>query len=597
MRFRPRLFLTFSIFIIASLLLASCGSPSAPTKAGEATNEPASPATSAPDASSNENSNAVSNTGSDKSITIVIAEDPPSFNPIVADTGYDALVMELVMLGMTDVDPQGNVFPELADELPTLDNGGVELRDDESTMSVTWKMRQDVKWQDGTPVTADDVIFTWNAISDPTNGSWIPGSDYIDSVEKIDQYSFKVNYNTIYPGYLTQFGGEQIAIWPAHYCDADQGFVAWDCGRQPLSDGPFTLTEWVEGDHMSFAKNPNYFEAGKPGIDEVNVRIVPDDTVRKTMMLNGDADIDMWINVNTINDLKDSDVAKVSLSPTDRWVMRLFMNEAAKGTTDPAASPHPILSDVQVRQAIRMAVDVDTINNQIFYGLAHPVWTEFFRPPYVCDVPRPKFDPEAAKALLEEAGWTDSDGDGIRECNGCSTAKSGYKMEMEFITYAEYGEPLELTQQLIAEMLGEIGIKMNISVVEGSVLWDLAENGGIEQSGNFDIDIWDDGYSGVDPTDYIWEAYSQEAMKPGDGWNFFRWNNPDVDALIDEAYTLDEGSRKETFCQIADYIDQEVPEVHLFTVPNADAYSTRLEGVQSSVNDLVTWNVADWQIK
>ena len=170
-----------------------------------------------------------------------------------------------------------------------------------------------------------------------------PGSDYIDSVEKVDQYSFTVNYNTIYPGYLTQFGGEQIAIWPAHYCDAEQGFVAWDCGRQPLSDGPFTLTEWVEGDHMTFAKNPKYFEAGKPEIDEVIVRIVPDDTVRKTMMLNGDADIDMWINVNTINDLKDSEVARVSLSPTDRWVMRLFMNEAAKGDDRPGcvAASHP----------------------------------------------------------------------------------------------------------------------------------------------------------------------------------------------------------------------------------------------------------------
>jgi peptide/nickel transport system substrate-binding protein len=332
---------------------------------------------------------------------------------------------------------------------------------------------------------------------------------------------------------------------------------------------------------MTFDKNPNYYQAGKPGIDQVNVRIVPDDAVRKTMMLNGDADIDMWINVNTINELQGSDTVKVSLSPTDRWVMRLFLNEAAKGTTDSTATPHPILSDIHVRQAIRMAVDVDTINEKIFYGLAHPVWTEFFRPPYICEVPRPKFDPEAARALLEEAGWTDSDGDGVRECNGCTTADPGYKMEMEFITYAEYGEPL----------------KMNISVVEGSVLWDLAENGGIEQSGNYDIDIWDDGYAGVDPTDYIWEAYSQEAMTPGDGWNFFRWNNPDVDALIDEAYSLDEQSRKETFCKIAGYIDQDVPEIHLFTVPNADSYSARLEGVQSSVNDLVTWNIADWTIK
>jgi peptide/nickel transport system substrate-binding protein len=538
------------------------------------------------------------NPSDEKSITILIGEDPPSFNPMVADTGYDALVMELVLLGMTDIDPNGTVFPELAAELPTVDNGGVALDEAAGSMSVTWKMRQDVQWQDGQPVTADDVLFTWNAIQDPNTGSWIPGIDSIDSVEKVDQYTFKVNYSAIYPGYLTQFGGEQLAIWPAHYCDATQGFVAWDCGRKPLSDGPFVLQDWVEGDHMTFVKNDKYYVAGKPEIQKVTMQVVPDDSVRKTMMQQGDADIDMWINVNTINDLKDSQVAKVSLSPSDRFVMRLFMNEAEKGTVDAEATPHPILSDVRVRQAIRQAIDVDTINHEIFLGLGHPQWTEFFRPPYnQCDVPRPVYDPEAAKALLEEAGWTDTNNDGVRECHGCASAKEGYEMHMEFITYAEYGEPLELTQQLIAEMLGKVGIKLDLSVVEGSVLWADAQSGGIEQGGNFDIDIWDDGYAGVDPTDYIWENYSIEAATPGFGWNLARWKNDEFNSLIKDSYTLDEASRQETFCKMAKILDEQVPEIMLFTIPNADAYSSRLEGVQSTVNDLVTWNIADWKIK
>ncbi|MBI3174618.1 MAG: peptide ABC transporter substrate-binding protein [Chloroflexi bacterium] len=538
------------------------------------------------------------NPSDEKSITILVGEDPPSFNPMVADTGYDALVMELVLLGMTDIDPNGTVFPELAAELPTVDSGGVVLDEAAGTMSVTWKMRQDVQWQDGQSVTADDVLFTWNAIQDPNTGSWIPGIDSIDSVEKVDQYTFKVNYSAIYPGYLTQFGGEQLAIWPAHYCDASQGFVAWDCGRKPLSDGPFVLQDWVEGDHMTFLKNDKYYVAGKPEIEKVTVQVVPDDSVRKTMMQQGDADIDMWINVNTINDLKDSQVAKVSLSPSDRFVMRLFMNEAEKGTVDAEATPHPILSDVRVRQAIRQAIDVDTINNEIFLGLGHPQWTEFFRPPYnKCDVPRPAYDPEAAKALLEEAGWTDTNNDGVRECHGCASAEEGYEMHMEFITYAEYGEPLELTQQLIAEMLGKVGIKLDLTVVEGSVLWADAQSGGIEQSGNFDIDIWDDGYAGVDPTDYIWENYSIEAATPGFGWNLARWKNDEFNSLIEDSYTLDEASRQETFCKMAKILDEQAPEIMLFTVPNADAHSSRLEGVQSTVNDLVTWNIADWKIK
>jgi len=92
----------------------------------------------------------------------------------------------------------------------------------------------------------------WEAISDPEGGIWIQGSDYIDSVEQIDDTTFVVHYTSVFPGYLTQFGGDQVVIWPAHYCDAAQGFVAWDCNRQPLSSGPYVLTEWVTGDHLTF---------------------------------------------------------------------------------------------------------------------------------------------------------------------------------------------------------------------------------------------------------------------------------------------------------------------------------------------------------
>ncbi|MBM3124574.1 MAG: peptide ABC transporter substrate-binding protein, partial [Chloroflexi bacterium] len=429
----------------------------------------------------------------EKGMVIVIAEDPPSFNPAIADAGFDYLVMELVMLGLTDVDPQGNIFPELAAGLPTQENGGVVVNEDDWTMNVTWKMRQDVHWADGTPVTVNDVVFTFDAIMNPETGAGIPGIEYVDSVEKVDDYAFTIHYNSVYPGYLTQLGGEQVAVWPAHYCDASQGFTAWDCGRNPLSNGPYILKEWINGDHMTFVRNEKFYLQGKPAIDTITVRIVPDEAVRKTMLINGDADLDMWTAEPMIADLQDEPNVEVSPSPYNRWVMRIYFNLSARGTNDPVETPHPILSDINVRRAIRMAIDVDTISKEFFLGFAEPSWTEFFRPPYQCEVPRPKFDLEGAKALLESSGWTDSDGDGIRECNGCTTgAPEGYKMEMEFITYAEYGEALNLTQQYIAEALQKIGIRTSLSVVEGSVLWASSEDGGIEQSGNFDMDIYDD---------------------------------------------------------------------------------------------------------
>ena len=501
------------------------------------------------------------------------------------------------MLGLSDIDPDGNIFPELAAELPTAENGGVVYDEATGGMTVTWKMRQDVQWADGEPVTADDVIFTYDAIVNPETGGWIPGIDYIDRVEKVDDYTFTVYYTSVYPGYLTQFGREQVAIWPAHYCDASQGFAAWDCARQPLSDGPFVLKEWVNGDHMTFVRNENYFEEGKPVLDTVTIRIVPDQSVRKTMLINGDADLDMWTTEAMIADLQNQPNVSVDPSPTNRWVMRIFFNLAEKGTTDAAATPHPILSDLKVRQAIRAAIDVDTISKEFFLGYAKPVWTEFFRPPYTCDISRPKFDIAAASALLDEAGWTDTDGDGVRECHGCATAEEGYKMEMEFITYSEFGEPLELTQQFIAEQLGKIGIQLNLTVVEGSVLWAAATDGGIEQNGNFDMDLWDDGYAGIDPTDFIYSYYSETSATPDMGYNFMRWTNAQFEELLNGSYTLDEAQRQKNFCEMAQILDQELPQLLLFTVVNADAHSARLQNVRSTTNDLVTWNAADWTLK
>jgi peptide/nickel transport system substrate-binding protein len=564
-----------------------------PTGAMEVAETPASTAAPVPSEAPSPTEPPV---GEGTSIVIAIPEDPPSFNAAVFDTGYDAMVMELVLLGLTEIDPEGNVYPELAAELPTEENGEVVIDEEAWTMDVVWKMRDDVFWADGQPVTAKDVIFTYEAISNPETGIWIPGIDYIDAIELIDDTSFVIHYNYVYPGYLTQFGGEQLVIWPAHYCDMEQGFTAWDCGREPLSDGPYMLQEWAMGDHLTFVRNPNYYQQGKPGIDEIVVRIVPDASVARTMLVGGDADIYMWATEPMIEDLKGVDNVDVSVSPTNRWVMRLFPNEAAKGSLDSEAEPHPILSDVRVRQAIRMAIDVDTISQQIFLGYGMPVWSEFYRSPYQCDIPRPKYDPEGAAALLEEAGWTDQNGDGVRECHGCLNAEEGYPMEMDFVTYAEYGEPLELTQQLVAEMLGKIGMKLNLSIVEGNVLWADYQSDGIEQRGEFDLDMWDDGYAGVDPTDFLWQLYYSEAAQPDHGWNVVRWINPDFDALLDEAYTLDEGYRQDLFCQMAQILDEQVPNILLFSTVNADAHSTRIEGIQSTVNDVVTWNVADWKV-
>ncbi len=530
------------------------------------------------------------------SITIIIPEDPPSFNAIISDTGYDALVMHMTLLGMTGVDPDGNVYPILATELPSLDNGGVVMDEQSGTMDVTWKIRPGVTWADGIPVTVEDVLFTYEAIMDPTNGFAIPGLDLVTGIDKIDDLTYVVHFSSIFPDYLTFLGGRQIVIWPKHYCKLEQGYTAWDCGRNPLSDGPYILQDWVSGDHMIFVRNPKYFQPGKPNIDQIIIRVVPDASVRETMMRQGDADLLMWATEQVANDLKDAGIVNLSISPTSRWVMRLFLNLAAKGKTDPETDPNPFFGDVRVRQAMRMAIDVDKITSSVWYGYAQPVWTEFFRPPYnMCNIPRPKFDVEAAKALLDNAGWIVGS-DGIRTCQGCKYAHQGDKLEFDLLTYSEYGEPLILTQQLIGEMFKAVGIQANLTQAEGTVIWADSASGGIEQSGNFNLDLYDDGYAGIDPSAFLSYYYSSSSAIPDQGWNVVRFKNAEFDAQIEKTNTLNLKDRQAAFCQMAQILDQQLPQILLFTTLNAEAYANRLGNIQANINDVVSWNVADWTV-
>ena len=335
------------------------------------------------------------------SITILIPDNPAGFNGLTTSTGYEQALGELLMLSMAETDPNGNLIPELATVIPTLENGMVTFDEETWSMTVTWIIRQDVFWADGEQVTVDDVIFTHNVIAEQ---AWADGVDYTETIEKIDDFTMKVIFweGSIYPNYALQFGGEDYFIYPEHYCDPEQGFYEWDCDKQPLSNGPYILTEWVDNDHLTFERNENYYEPGKPAIDQVIVRILPEQSVRREIMLQGDADVHYWPGDTNSEFYKESDLVDWVIAPTERWVMRLFPNMMERGSLD---TPHPFLSDVTVRQAIRRAIDVDTIINEMFFGNGSPVWTEFFREPYVCEVERPPYDPVAAAAMLEGAGW------------------------------------------------------------------------------------------------------------------------------------------------------------------------------------------------
>jgi len=169
-------------------------------------------------------------------------------------------------------------------------------------------------------------------------------------------------------------------------------------------------------------------------------------------------------------------------------------------------------------------------------------------------------------------------------------------MTMEFIIYAEYGETLEFAQQFIAEAWSSIGLQTDLQIIEGTVLWAQPEDGGIELSGNFEMDMWDNGYAGVDPTSYLWDYYyyAEDSV-----WNLANWTGEEAEevaALVDELYTVDEEYRMEVFCDMALILEEELPAIVLFSTLEMFGLSDRMQGVRPTAFDILTWNVADWTI-
>jgi peptide/nickel transport system substrate-binding protein len=526
-------------------------------------------------------------------IIIPIPIDPPSFNAYLNDTGYEALAGELVYGGLVEVGPDGEYYPELAAEIPTLANGGLS----EDGLTVTWQVRPDVRWSDGEPFTAKDVRFTWQSLRD--SGIWAPGFNLIESIETPDSWTAIVHYREFYPNYLLQFGGLGTGIFPAHYCGPTNEMLFWDCNLEPISTGPFVLAQWIPGVRVTFAPNPHYFVPERPLASQLVLAIQPDPDFRARNLARGNAHLDLWPEQQAIFQMENS--GNVIIYPTRpaRYVLRLVPNLSHPDRAGDK-EPHPILSDVQVRQAIRLAVDPGRLNAEVFNGRGFPTDTELTQ--FDCNLPPYGYNPGLAAALLDEAGWKFADPEAVyRSCQGCGTAEEGTPLKLTSYTYVEFGDQLILAHRQIQEMLAQVGVELEREVVEGGELWGTWANGGIEIHGQFDLDLWDDGYYGLDPTVYLTNYFDPRAIPTRDnplaGLNVSRYRNPAVIKLFDALYTpLPESRRRALLCELAIILHEDLPHIPLVALPDLYAINYQLQGVVPHIYDTVTWNAGDWHL-
>lgn len=575
----------WAIMVLMALVFAACAPAAAPTTE---TSEAGGEDTAAASDSAGE-----SEPDGDKQIIYALYQEPELLNPYIATQTASGEVYDFVIEGLLGVDPGGNRFPVLAQEVPTIDNGLVS----EDGLTVTYNLKEGVVWSDGEPFTCDDVLFTYEAITTPDSGAVsTTGYDQIASVECADELTVVVTYSAFYAPYLSLFS----SIMPRHATGEPTDMVNWEYNRTPIGTGPFMVTGWDSGDQIRLDANPNFRDyPDAPLVDRVIIRIIESREVGKALITSGEIDI-LW-------DLTEADTPDFSDNPSivihsvpSPGTERLLLNLAdptLDATDDPINNPHPLLGDLRVRQAIQFGIDKQLLVDELLFGATTVGSSELNIGWAQCDVPLSVYDPEQAMALLEEAGFTDEDGDGVRECHDCMYAEEGTPLRLKYQTTT--GNQLrEESQQLVIEMMNEIGVEFYIENVPSAELFGSWSNGAFRKHGNFDVLMYTTN-DAVDPQSQMFGYFHSSQMplesNAGTGFNYSRWVNAEADAAIEAAgATPDEDERRAQYQTACELIDAELPHIYLYDRAEISLARSNIMGLDINPWGSLAWNATEW---
>jgi len=574
----------FALIITLALLLASCGKatvqPTATATAGIATA-----------------GIATAGIATGGTVVLIIPEEPTTLNYYASDAAITRQVADATSTtGLTMVDEKGDFYPVLATDLPTQANGGLSA----DNLKVTWKLRPDLKWSDGQPLTSDDIKFTWEVISDPTSGalSGTGGFGLIQSVETPDTTTAVVTYSTPYPGYLAQF---MWGLFPRHAAGAPADMTTWAWDRQPVGAGPFIVTDWQSGASITLERNPYFYLAGKPYLDKLVFRIVPEPAAQSAMMMQGEAQVQLWPGMDDKASYDNLMAGKATETLVPGvWNMAIDFNLSKPFDGDPGPTPpHPILGDLSVRQAIAHAIDYDTLVHDVLRDTVAPSTSPFAYGWYQCDIPRVyPYDPEKAKQLLDQAGWVVGS-DGIRVAKGAKYAPDGTRLSLELQGYTNF-EPLQRTEEFIVDNLKTVGIEARIQNYDFSIIFGSWSDNSPRMIGDYDMLIYDRSLS-IEPQGGLENLYLSSNFPTAEnpsGGNVERWQNTQADQDIQAAGSnFDLSARKQSMCDLGNLISTELPQLYMYLFQDGYGFSTDLTGYTVSTWGSMVWDVENWQYK
>lgn len=492
---------------------------------------------------------------------IIIGSSAEASNliPMLSSDGASHEVSGFIFNGLVKYDKDLTLIGDLANSWDISEDG----------LIITFHLKKGIKWQDGVEFTADDVLFGYKTIIDEKTLSAYK-EDYfqVKKAEVLDKYTFRVTYDKPYAPSLASWGS--LVILPKHILE-NEDINKTGFSRKPIGTGPFKFKEWIPGQKVILEANENYFEA-RPYLDGVVIRIIPDPTTTFLELKTRGLD---WIGLSPLQYQKQTETEFFKKN------YKKFRYPSFTYTYLGFNLKHPWFSDKRIRQAIAFALDKEEIVKGVLLGMGS-ISTGPYVPdtwPYNPNVKKYEYNPQKAKELLKEAGWQDTNGDGILEKNG---------KEFEFTILTNMGNTVRIkTATIIQYRLREVGIKVNIRQLE----WSAFINWFIDKK-RFEAVIL--GWSiGLDPDQYdIWHSTKIKDKE----LNFVSFKNSEVDELLERGRrTFDIEKRKQAYFRIQEILAEELPYIFLYVPDNLPIISARFEGIKPAPIG-IGYNIEKWYV-
>jgi len=514
----------------------------------------------------------------------------------------DQLGASLVLEPLLSYAPDGSLIPALAAEVPSVDNGGLA----KDLSSVTYKLKQGVMWSDGQPFTADDVVFTWQWCTDPANNA-ITTLTYqlISNAEALDANTVKLTFTTPQLGWFLPFvGSYKGSIYPKHVLEAGADAYAAFI-QNPVGTGPYTVDSFSANDQVIYKMNPNYREANKPFFETVNIKGGGEaQSAAQAVLQTGDWDfawnlqVEPDILANLESNGKGRVIAKVP-SNVERILINFSdPNQEVNGERSQKDTPHPIWSDANVRMALSLATDRDSIASHFYLGAPGEPGAKNI----VSGIPNLEspntsyeFNLDKAAALLDQAGWT---------LDGDTRKKDGMEFKISYST--SINGVRQKTQALNKQNWESIGIKVNLKQVDAGIFFDSAA--GNEQNAQHfyeDLLMYTNGPTDAFPINYMQGWYGGKdgvnISQKANNWlgiNESRYHSDEYDQMYDRlTTTTNQEEATALFIAMNDHLINNVvivAEVARAVEKYAIINSLNDDNIGPNLAEALYWNMANW---